>query len=191
MLFYLEDISFLCAVGGGKEGVALFINKMKNELCRCYVFTGTADVKKVNRGIIVYVLILNYGPWFEGVEYEGNSVFGGGITCRSHTSGGIVFFNGQVLMGWWRVTFDHRVHASKCMVCNDCHATLLIPKKRRCVYNGRIFDILIKSVLVAMMEKRHLMNAESAIGGFKHVFKVPKQEKVRRALLMHSLNLLT
>ncbi|MBP8626231.1 MAG: alpha-hydroxy-acid oxidizing protein [Syntrophorhabdaceae bacterium] len=41
------------AVGGGKEGVALFINKMKNELVDAMVLTGTADVKKVNRGIIV------------------------------------------------------------------------------------------------------------------------------------------
>ena len=41
------------AVGGGKEGVALMINQMKNELVDSMVLTGTADVKKVKRNIIV------------------------------------------------------------------------------------------------------------------------------------------
>ncbi len=40
------------AVGGGKEGVALMLNKMKNELVDSMVLTGTADVKKVSRDII-------------------------------------------------------------------------------------------------------------------------------------------
>jgi isopentenyl diphosphate isomerase/L-lactate dehydrogenase-like FMN-dependent dehydrogenase len=40
------------AVGGGKEGVALMINKMKNELVDSMVLTGTADVKKVSKNII-------------------------------------------------------------------------------------------------------------------------------------------
>ncbi|MCX7966144.1 MAG: alpha-hydroxy-acid oxidizing protein [Syntrophorhabdaceae bacterium] len=40
------------AVGGGKEGVALFINRMKNELVDSMVLTGTSDVKKVSRSII-------------------------------------------------------------------------------------------------------------------------------------------
>ena len=41
------------AVGGGKEGVALMINQMKNELVDSMVLTGTADIKKVKRNIIV------------------------------------------------------------------------------------------------------------------------------------------
>jgi 4-hydroxymandelate oxidase len=41
------------AVGGGKEGVALFINKMKGELEVAMVLTGTADIKKASRSIIV------------------------------------------------------------------------------------------------------------------------------------------
>jgi len=41
------------AVGGDKEGVALMINKMKSELIDSMVLTGTSDVKKVNRKIIV------------------------------------------------------------------------------------------------------------------------------------------
>jgi 4-hydroxymandelate oxidase len=41
------------AVGGGKDGVALFINKMKGELEVAMVLTGTADIKKVSRSIIV------------------------------------------------------------------------------------------------------------------------------------------
>jgi isopentenyl diphosphate isomerase/L-lactate dehydrogenase-like FMN-dependent dehydrogenase len=40
------------AVGGGQEGVALMINKMKTELVDSMVMTGTADVKKVSRDII-------------------------------------------------------------------------------------------------------------------------------------------
>jgi isopentenyl diphosphate isomerase/L-lactate dehydrogenase-like FMN-dependent dehydrogenase len=40
------------AVGGGKEGVALMINKMKNELVDSMVLTGTADVKKVSKSIL-------------------------------------------------------------------------------------------------------------------------------------------
>ncbi len=40
------------AVGGGQEGVALMINKMKTELVDSMVMTGTADVKKVGREII-------------------------------------------------------------------------------------------------------------------------------------------
>jgi len=41
------------AVGGGKDGVALFINRMKGELEVAMVLTGTADIKKVSRSIIV------------------------------------------------------------------------------------------------------------------------------------------
>jgi isopentenyl diphosphate isomerase/L-lactate dehydrogenase-like FMN-dependent dehydrogenase len=41
------------AVGGGKEGVALFLNKMKSELVDAMVLTGTASVRKVNKNIIV------------------------------------------------------------------------------------------------------------------------------------------
>ena len=41
------------AVGGGKDGVALMINKMKTELIDSMVLTGTADIKKVSRSIIV------------------------------------------------------------------------------------------------------------------------------------------
>ncbi len=41
------------AVGGGKDGVALMINQMKNELIDSMVLTGTADIKKVSRSIIV------------------------------------------------------------------------------------------------------------------------------------------
>ena len=40
------------AVGGGQEGVAMIINKMKTELVDAMVMTGTADVKKVSRDII-------------------------------------------------------------------------------------------------------------------------------------------
>ncbi|MCX8027012.1 MAG: alpha-hydroxy-acid oxidizing protein [Thermodesulfovibrionales bacterium] len=41
------------AVGGGQDGVALLINKMKNELVDSMVLTGTADVKKVKRDILI------------------------------------------------------------------------------------------------------------------------------------------
>jgi len=41
------------AVGGGKEGVALMLNKMRSELIDSMVLTGTSDVKKVSRKIIV------------------------------------------------------------------------------------------------------------------------------------------
>ena len=40
------------AVGGGKEGVALMIDKMKNELVDSMVLTGTANVMKVSREIL-------------------------------------------------------------------------------------------------------------------------------------------
>jgi len=41
------------AVGGGKDGVALFVNKMRTELVDSMVLTGTADIRKVSRSIIV------------------------------------------------------------------------------------------------------------------------------------------
>ena len=41
------------AVGGGREGVALMINKMKSELVDSMVLTGTASVRKVSKDILV------------------------------------------------------------------------------------------------------------------------------------------
>jgi len=41
------------SVGGGAEGVALMLKKMNNELVVAMTLTGTADVKKVSRNIIV------------------------------------------------------------------------------------------------------------------------------------------
>lgn len=41
------------AFGGGKDGVALLLNKMKNELIGAMLLTGTADVKNVSRNILV------------------------------------------------------------------------------------------------------------------------------------------
>ncbi|MCX8023380.1 MAG: alpha-hydroxy-acid oxidizing protein [Syntrophorhabdaceae bacterium] len=41
------------AVGGGKDGVALMLNRMRTELIDSMVLTGTSDIKKVNRKIIV------------------------------------------------------------------------------------------------------------------------------------------
>ncbi|MDD5168877.1 MAG: alpha-hydroxy-acid oxidizing protein [Syntrophales bacterium] len=41
------------AVGGGKEGVALMINKMKNELVDSMVLTGTASARRVSKDILV------------------------------------------------------------------------------------------------------------------------------------------
>jgi isopentenyl diphosphate isomerase/L-lactate dehydrogenase-like FMN-dependent dehydrogenase len=40
------------AVGGGKEGVALMINKMKSELVDSMVLTGTASARNVSKSII-------------------------------------------------------------------------------------------------------------------------------------------
>jgi 4-hydroxymandelate oxidase len=40
------------AFGGGKEGVALLLNKMKNELVSAMLLTGTADVKNVSYDIL-------------------------------------------------------------------------------------------------------------------------------------------
>ncbi len=40
------------AFGGGKDGVAFLLNKMKNELVGAMLLTGTADVKKVGRDIL-------------------------------------------------------------------------------------------------------------------------------------------
>lgn len=39
-------------MGGGREGVALLLNKFKSELVQAMLLTGTADVKKVPRGIL-------------------------------------------------------------------------------------------------------------------------------------------
>ena len=41
------------AVGGGPEGVALVLKKMHGELVVAMTLTGTADVKKVSRKILV------------------------------------------------------------------------------------------------------------------------------------------
>ncbi len=40
------------AFGGGREGVALLLNKMKSELLQAMLLTGTADVKNVSRDIL-------------------------------------------------------------------------------------------------------------------------------------------
>lgn len=40
------------AFGGGRDGVALLLNKMKNELVGAMLLTGTSDVKKVSRDIL-------------------------------------------------------------------------------------------------------------------------------------------
>lgn len=40
------------AVGGGKEGVALMLNKMKSELIDAMVLTGTASASKVSRNVL-------------------------------------------------------------------------------------------------------------------------------------------
>ena len=42
-------------MGGGREGVAFLLNKMKSELIQAMLLTGTADVKSVSRAIL-------YGP---------------------------------------------------------------------------------------------------------------------------------
>jgi 4-hydroxymandelate oxidase len=42
-------------MGGGREGVAFLLNKMKTELIQAMLLTGTAEVKKVSRAIL-------YGP---------------------------------------------------------------------------------------------------------------------------------
>jgi len=39
-------------MGGGREGVALLLNKMKSELIQAMLLTGTADVKTVPRAIL-------------------------------------------------------------------------------------------------------------------------------------------
>ena len=41
------------AFGGGREGVAIVLNKMKNELVDAMVLTGTPSVRNVNRKILV------------------------------------------------------------------------------------------------------------------------------------------
>ncbi len=40
------------AFGGGQDGVALLLNKIKNELIQAMLLTGTSDVKKVSRNIL-------------------------------------------------------------------------------------------------------------------------------------------
>jgi isopentenyl diphosphate isomerase/L-lactate dehydrogenase-like FMN-dependent dehydrogenase len=42
----------VAAFGGGREGVAMVLNQMKNELLQAMLLTGTADVKKVPASIV-------------------------------------------------------------------------------------------------------------------------------------------
>ena len=42
----------IAAFGGGREGVALYLNQLKNELFQAMLLTGTADVKEVSPSII-------------------------------------------------------------------------------------------------------------------------------------------
>jgi isopentenyl diphosphate isomerase/L-lactate dehydrogenase-like FMN-dependent dehydrogenase len=42
----------IAAFGGGREGVALFLNLLINELLQAMLLTGTADVKKVSAAIL-------------------------------------------------------------------------------------------------------------------------------------------
>jgi 4-hydroxymandelate oxidase len=41
------------SVGGGQEGVAMMLKKLNDELIVAMTLTGTADVKKVSRKILV------------------------------------------------------------------------------------------------------------------------------------------
>jgi len=38
--------------GGGREGVALYLQQLKNELLKAMLLTGTADVKNVAKNIL-------------------------------------------------------------------------------------------------------------------------------------------
>ncbi len=42
----------IAAFGGGREGVALYLNQLKNELLQAMLLTGTADVKQVSPSIV-------------------------------------------------------------------------------------------------------------------------------------------
>ena len=42
----------VAAFGGGREGVALMLNQLKNELLQAMLLTGTADVKQVSASIL-------------------------------------------------------------------------------------------------------------------------------------------
>ena len=42
----------VAAFGGGREGVALVLNQLKNELLQAMLLTGTADVKQVPATIL-------------------------------------------------------------------------------------------------------------------------------------------
>jgi len=42
----------IAAFGGGREGVAMYLNQLKNELLQAMLLTGTADVKNVPSSII-------------------------------------------------------------------------------------------------------------------------------------------
>ncbi|MDD2463950.1 MAG: alpha-hydroxy-acid oxidizing protein [Desulfobulbus sp.] len=42
----------IAAFGGGREGVAMYLNQLKNELLQAMLLTGTADVKKVPASIV-------------------------------------------------------------------------------------------------------------------------------------------
>jgi isopentenyl diphosphate isomerase/L-lactate dehydrogenase-like FMN-dependent dehydrogenase len=42
----------IAAFGGGREGVALYLNQLKGELLQAMLLTGTADVKNVSTSII-------------------------------------------------------------------------------------------------------------------------------------------
>jgi isopentenyl diphosphate isomerase/L-lactate dehydrogenase-like FMN-dependent dehydrogenase len=40
------------AFGSGREGVAMLLNTMKNELIQSMLLTGSGDVKKISRDIL-------------------------------------------------------------------------------------------------------------------------------------------
>ncbi len=40
------------AYGGGAEGVALFMNRLRDELQRAMVLTGVSSVEKINRSVL-------------------------------------------------------------------------------------------------------------------------------------------
>ena len=42
----------IAAFGGGREGVAMYLNQLKNELLQAMLLTGTADVKQVSSSIL-------------------------------------------------------------------------------------------------------------------------------------------
>ena len=108
------------AYGGGADGVALFMNRMRAELQSAMVLTGVALGRRRS-------IAGSSSHDRESHAIPGKLGAGGGCGCAALPGPGSAGAGGRLPMlsyrggGQGKVVFDHQLHASEGFRCNDCH----------------------------------------------------------------------